>query len=80
MFLHRSSGVEQCAAGGGPSLLQLLSRDAGRGNHRQLRALGQPAEHVRAIHDSTDVSMFTVEYIFNRNKMLLVLCFLKTVG
>lgn len=64
-FLHRSSGVEQCVVGGGPSLLQLLSRDAGRGNHHQLRALRQPAEQVRAIHVSTDVRMFTVEYTFN---------------
>lgn len=65
MFLLRSSGLEQCVVGGGPSLLQLLSRDAGGGDHHQLRALRQPASQVRAIDDRTDANMFAIEYIFN---------------
>lgn len=64
-FLLRSSGLEQCAVGGGPSLPQLLSGNAWGGNHHQLRALRQPACQVRATDDRTDVRMFTVEYIFN---------------
>lgn len=63
MFPLRSSCLEQCDVGGGPSLLQLLSRDAGRGNHRQLRAFRQPASQVKVIDDSTDARMFTVEFI-----------------
>lgn len=63
--LRRSSGLEQFVVGGGPSVPQLLSRDAGGGNHRQLRALRQPASHVRAIDYRTDARMFTVEFILN---------------
>ena len=59
MPLLRSSGLEQCAVGGGPSLLQLLSRDAGGGN--QLRALRESAGQVRAIDERTDARMLTVK-------------------
>lgn len=65
MFLLRSSGLEQCVVGGGPSLSQLLSRNAGGGKHHQLRALKQPASRVRATDDRTDARMFTVKYTFN---------------
>lgn len=51
--LLRSSHLEQCAVGSGPSLLQLLPRDGGRRNHHQLRALQQPASQVTVRGDST---------------------------
>lgn len=47
VFLLRCIDNEQRVIGGGQSLLQLLSRDAGGGNHHQVRAHGQPASRVR---------------------------------
>lgn len=51
MSLLRYRGLEQCDAGGGPSLLQLLSRDAGGRKHHQRQAHRQPAGQVRAVDE-----------------------------
>ena len=45
-WVCRARGDQQSAAGSGALLLQLLPRDAGRGQHLQLRAGGQPLGQV----------------------------------